>query len=118
MHRDPRVPLWHIEQAGADIERFIEGMDRDAWLRDPKTQAAVERKCGIISEALNRLHDSHPEHAARIPDLRSMIDFRNILAHGYDIVVPENIWDYARNNLPALRAVVQAMLDEPEPPEA
>ena len=44
MHRDPRVPLADVEQAGADIERFTAGMTRDAYLRDELTQAAVERK--------------------------------------------------------------------------
>ena len=111
MRRDPRVPLWDVEQAGADIERFIEGMGHDAWLQDRRTQAAVERKFEIIGEALNRLHKSHPEHADRIPNLPRIIGFRNVLTHGYDSIVPEDVWDYARTDLPALRVVVQAMLD-------
>ncbi len=117
MRRDPRVPLWDVEQAGADIERFIEDMDRDVWLQDRRTQAAVERKFEIIGEALNRLHKSHPEHAEQIPDLPRIIGFRNVLAHGYDSIVPEDVWDYARNDLPALRVVVQAMLNELGPTE-
>ncbi len=112
MHRDPRVLLWDIERASDDIERFTEGMERDTWLQDRRTQAAVERKFEIIGEALNRLQGSHPEQAARIPDLRRIIGFRNILARGYDIIVPEDVWDYARHDLPILRAVVRAMLGE------
>ena len=117
MRRDPRVPLSDVDRAGADIERFTEGMARDAYLRDGLTQAAVERKFEIIGEALNRLHGSHPEHAAQIPDLRQIISFRNVLAHGYDRVAPENVWDYARNDLPELRRVVQALLAGLRPPE-
>ncbi len=112
MRRDPRVTLWDVEQAGADIERFIKDLDRDAWL-----QAAVERKFEIVREALNRLHKSHPEHADRIPDMPGIIGFRTVLAHGYDSIVPEDVWDYARNDLPALRVVVQAMLGDLGPPE-
>ncbi len=115
MRSDPRVPLWDVEQTGADIERFIEDMDRDAWLRDRRTRAAVERKFEISGEALNRLYRSHPEHADQIPDLPRIIGFRNVLAHGYDSIVPEDVWDYARNDLPALRSVVQAMLNALEP---
>ena len=117
MHRDPRVSLADIEQAGADIARFIEGMDLEAYSADARTQAAVERKFEIVGEALNRLRGGHPEHAARIPDLRRIIGFRNVLPHGYDRVVPENVWDYATNDLPELRRVVQALLAELGPPE-
>ena len=94
MHRDPRVPLADVERAGADIKRFIDGITRNGYLRDELTQAAVERKFEIIGEALNRLHGSHPEYAARIPDLRRIIDFRNVLAHGYDSIMPANVWDH------------------------
>ena len=31
MHRDPRVLLSDVEQASADIERFIDGMTGDAY---------------------------------------------------------------------------------------
>ena len=61
MRRDPRVPLWDVEQAGTDIECFIKDMDRDAWLQDRRTQAAVERKFEIIGEALNRLQEAIPK---------------------------------------------------------
>ncbi len=118
MERDPRIPLWDIEQAGADIERFTAGMERDTWLKDRKTQAAVERKFEIIGEALNRLEAGNPEEAAQIPDLRRIIGFRNVLAHGYDIVVPEDVWEYVQDDLPALRRIVQTMLRGSRPPKA
>lgn len=44
MHRDPRVLLTDIDQAGADIERFIEGTDVGTYAENVLTQAAVERK--------------------------------------------------------------------------
>ena len=47
--------LADIDQAGADIERFIEGMDSGAYASDALTQAAVERKFEIIGEALARI---------------------------------------------------------------
>ncbi len=118
MRCDPRVLLWDIEQAGADIRRFTDSMERNAYLEDRRTQAAVERKFEIIGEALNRLQKSHPEHATRIPDLHRIIGFRNVLAHGYDSVMPEDVWDYARNDLPELRRVVQTLLAELERSEA
>ena len=91
-----------------DIERFTEDMDSSAYAADTRTQAAVERKFEIIGEALNRLQQVHPELAERIPRLRQIIDFRNLLIHGYASVIPERVWDYVENHLPELRRTVQA----------
>ena len=112
MRRDARVLLTDIDQAGADIQSFIDGMDVTAYAADTRTQAAVERKFEIIGEAVNRLHADHAELANRIPGMRRIIDFRNYLAHGYDHVAPRLVWLYATSNLSELRSVVQALLAE------
>ena len=101
MRSDPRILLADVDRAGADIERFIDGLDRETYVGDARTQAAVERKFEIIGEALNRLHQSHPDIADRIPPLREVVSFRNLLIHGYAAVIPDRVWDYAENDLPA-----------------
>lgn len=87
MQRDPRVLLTDIDQAGADIQAFIESMSSSAYTADARTQAAVEREFEIIGEAINRLHADHHDLAHRIPAMRRIIDSRNFLAHGYDHVL-------------------------------
>ena len=62
-------------------------MDSAAFAADARTQAAVERKFEIIGEAVNCLHKDHPELARRIPEMRRIVDFRNFLAHGYDLSI-------------------------------
>lgn len=115
MRRDPRILLADIEQAAVDIASYIEAMALEDFVRDGRTQAAVERKFEIIGEALNRLHGNHPELAARIPQLRRIVDFRNLLSHGYDRVLADRVWNYAQQNLPALQRIVQTLLAESEP---
>lgn len=117
MRSDPRVLLEDIDQAGSDLGRFVESMDNVAYAADVQTQAAVERKFEIIGEAMNQLHKTHPELAERIPRLRQIIDFRNLLIHGYKHVKPDRVWDYAMNDLPQLRRVVRELLTELGPPE-
>ncbi len=117
MQVDPRGLLAHIKEAGADIESFTEGMDTSAYAVDARTQAAVERKFEIIGEAVNRLQKVHPGFAEQIPEARKIVDFRNVLAHGYDHVVPELVWDYVQNHLPKLLRIVDALLVELESPE-
>ena len=41
MRRDPRVPLADIERAGAEIERFTEGMNGDAYAADTRLDIAA-----------------------------------------------------------------------------
>ena len=117
MRRDPRVLLADVDQAAEHIAHFTEGMDRKAYLADARTQAAVERKFEIIGEALNLLSSASPEIAEQIPALRVIVDFRNVLIHGYAVVIPERVWDYVVNDLPELHRIVQAQLAEMDPPD-
>ena len=118
MRPDPRILLADVDRAAADIVYFTEGMNREIYVGDARTQAAVERKFEIIGEALNRLHQMCPEIAGRIPPLREVVGFRNLLIHGYAIVIPDRVWDYAENDLPELHRIVRVLLAEMEPPEA
>ncbi len=74
MRPDPRVLLADVDRAAPDITRFTEGMARETYVGDARTQATVERKFEIIGEALNRPHQIQPEVAARIPSLRETVD--------------------------------------------
>ena len=82
-------------------------MDVAAILRHLK-----ERKLEIVGEALNRLSREDPELAARIPDIARVIGFRNVLAHGYEMVDEEVVWDAITSDLPALAAKAEALLTE------
>ena len=112
MKRDPRVSLLDVELAGSDIESYISNVEMREYIEDSQLQASVERKFEIVGEALNRLNKEYPEYAERIPDFRKIIDFRNLLIHGYDWVEPERVWKYAQNELPQLRKRVQELLTE------
>ncbi len=90
----------------------MEAMPLEAYIGDGRTQAAVERKFEVIGEALKRLHADHPGLAWRIPQLRRIVDFRNLRSHGYDRVLPERVWSCAGQDLPALQRIVETLLDE------
>ena len=118
MQRDPSVPLWDVNGAGADIGRFIGGMTHGAYLQDRRTEAAVERKLEIVGEALKTACGAViPSMQRGFPIYPRIIGFRNIPAHAYDIVAPEDVWDYARNDLLELRKAVQALPAELGPPD-
>lgn len=89
MARDPRALLADVLDAARSIERFRQGIDLDGFRADELVRAGVERKVEIVGEALNRLSHEHPDLAERIPDLARIVGFRNVLAHGYDVVDDE-----------------------------
>ena len=114
MQVDPRVILADIDQACADIESFTEEMDSEAYVVNGLVQAAVERKFEIIGEAVNRLSKHRPGLAEKIPQVRKIVNFRNVPAHGYDHVVPEFVWDYTQNHLPQLCETARMMISQLE----
>ena len=63
--------------------RFTTALSLEQYLEDDKTRAAVERVLEVCGEALNRLYLIAPAVAEKIPHVRDIIGFRNILAHGY-----------------------------------
>ncbi|MCH8549237.1 MAG: DUF86 domain-containing protein [Balneolaceae bacterium] len=79
------------------------GKSYEEFQKDRVLQLAIEREFEIIGEALYRLEKVEPDKLAdRIPEYRKIIDFRNILAHGYDIIDEAVVWDFVQNKVPKL----------------
>jgi uncharacterized protein with HEPN domain len=74
-------------------------------------QDAVLRNLQILSESTQRLSEAlkatHPE--INWPRIAA---FRNVLVHNYLGIDMEKIWDVIQNDVPDLKRVIQAMLDE------
>ena len=83
--REPTLALQDILDNIKMIEVFTSAMDWEAFRKDPKTIAAVERKLLLISEAAVRLGDQAPMLCPGLPwrDIRGM---GNWLRHQYDRV--------------------------------
>jgi uncharacterized protein with HEPN domain len=79
-------------------------------VQDGRTQAAVERKFEVIGEALTRLVRMESPILDCIPGYQRIISFRNVIAHGYDAIDHEIVWDVVVNHLPALRDEVDELL--------
>jgi uncharacterized protein with HEPN domain len=69
---------------------------------------AIERLFTIIGEALREASWLEPELANRITGYRRIIDFRNLLLHGYATVYDEGVWRIIEENLPLLLNEVRA----------
>lgn len=93
-----------------EVKQFIAGMTFDDYRADRKTQSAVERKFEIIGEALNRISRIDGEMLEQIRDYRSIISFRNILAHGYDSVDERVVWGIIEADLDHLIADAEKLV--------
>jgi uncharacterized protein with HEPN domain len=79
-----------------------------AFMTDSKTRKAVIRSYEVVGEIAKRLPDDLRSANSQL-DWRKLIGFRDFLAHHYEEVILNYIWD-AVEDLPTLRAAVEAML--------
>ena len=91
----------------AEVQNFIEGRSLAELLSDRVFQLILEREFEIIGEALFRIRNLDPLVFEQIPSGHRIIGMRNILAHGYDRVDYEILWDAANHELETLRIHIE-----------
>ncbi len=102
--------LYDMQQACAALAQFVKEKSFQDYLESELLRSAVERKLMVIGEALNRLLRLEPELEMQIPDARRIIDFRNILVHGYYAIEHETVWGILEKDLPTLTEKIDELL--------
>jgi uncharacterized protein with HEPN domain len=98
--------------AGQAIERFLEGRTLGQYVADEVLRSAVERQFEIVGEALSRALRVHPALSGSLPEASAVIAFRNVLAHGYDAVADDTVYDLAHEDLHELMERLVALLED------
>jgi len=101
-----RLPdyLDHMQQAATDACSFVEGLAKEEFLEDKRTQQAVIMSLIIIGEAATKVMDGYAEFVqahAEVP-WRNMRGMRNRIAHGYFDINLDVVWDTVQAALPEL----------------
>jgi uncharacterized protein with HEPN domain len=112
LRRNRKSLLWDASNAGTAIADMTAGKSFADFDNDLVLRSAVERQFEILGEALNRLDRLDVALAARIPDLRQIVAFRNILIHGYASIDRARVWRAVQDDLPPLRATLVELLGE------
>jgi uncharacterized protein with HEPN domain len=94
------------------IRPYTAGMDFVVYERDRLVRDGVERRLGIIGEALSRAADFDPDLRQQIPEFHRIVGLRNRVIHGYSVVDNEVIWDVVQNKLPTLEVSVATLLGD------
>ena len=100
--------LGHMLDAVTLAQSYVEGLSKDDFLRDRKTQQAVILNIVVIGEAATQLVDEHPTFAAQHPEVpwQKMRGMRNRMAHGYFDINLEVAWETVQHALPELECKI------------
>lgn len=96
--------IGHILEAAQCACSYIEGLSKDDFLADKRTQQAVILNIVVIGEAATKLAKDHPEFVNQHTEVpwRNMKGMRNRIAHGYFDIDIDIVWDTVQAALPQL----------------
>jgi len=114
MLRDESV-LLDIAGAAQQIIAFKQGMSKEMFLEDVKTQSAILHQLMVMGEAVKRLSSDFREKHDDIP-WGLIAGMRDVLIHVYDAVDLDEVWKTANDNVPELVSKLMPLM--PDKPDA
>ena len=115
MKRD-KAYLKHILDAISNIEKFIEGVNKENFLGNIEKQYAVLRGLEIIGEATKNLSEELKKKHPNIP-WKEIAGMRDKLIHQYFGVNLDLVWETIKTKLPELKTQISEILKEIEETE-
>ena len=109
MKKDSKVFICHILESIHLIEKYIDQLPREDFLKSISTQDAVIRRLEIIGEAVKNIP---PEFRDEYPDIpwRKIAGLRDVLIHGYFGVDLDLTWGIVKGDLPELERKIARIL--------
>ena len=94
-----------LVDATAKIERFVAGLDKDAFFASEVVQSAVIMQLAVIGELSKRLSDEFKERVS-LP-WRQIAGFRDRAVHDYYELDLEYVWLTIQDDLPLLKNALE-----------
>ncbi len=111
MSRD-NASLLDIVNAAKRILHFAQRLDKSALANNEEKQSAILYQVIIVGEATKRLSAEFRSQHPEVP-WKDIAGMRDILAHQYDRVNLNTLWDAIQTDIPELLALLQPLLPEP-----
>ncbi|HEY9740828.1 MAG TPA: DUF86 domain-containing protein [Coleofasciculaceae cyanobacterium] len=108
MSRDS-ASLLDIVKAGQLILQFAQGLNREELESDVLRQSAILYQIAIMGEATKRLSREFRQQHPEVPwdDVAGM---RDIIAHQYDRLDLNIVWQVIQRNIPELLSMIRPLL--------
>jgi uncharacterized protein with HEPN domain len=107
-HNDS-VCLQHMLEYAQKAVAMVRGRTREDLTKDEILGLALTRAAEIIGEAATRVSPEGQQRHAQVP-WPQIIGLRNRLAHGYDAVDMDILWDIVQQDLPPLIETLQSII--------
>ena len=104
--RDRQDYLSDMLEAADKVSSFVQGMTREMFLDDDRTQYAVVRGLEVIGEAAKKVPDAIRQFYPLIP-WRQVAGMRDKLVHDYFGVNAQVVWKTAIEDVPAIAATLR-----------
>jgi len=101
--------LWDMIQAIRQIQDFIANARYEDYLDSILLRSAVERQLEILGEAARRISEDFQQEHPEI-DWRNAINLRNLIAHRYEQIRQDIIWNIITKELPVLLKQLEPLL--------
>jgi len=108
MRRD-ETTLLSMAEAARWVVSFVQGLSKDAFLDDARTQSAVLYQLIVMGEAAKRLSTEFRTQHPEIP-LSLIAGMRDHLIHGYDLVDWDEVWKTATSDVADLLTLIEPLL--------
>ncbi|MEZ4506570.1 MAG: HepT-like ribonuclease domain-containing protein [Thermomicrobiales bacterium] len=112
LHRSAVDALLDLLDFCAEIEEFSQDRDTGDESLERMRYLAIERLFELLGESMKRALSADPTLEQQLPYARQIISMRNRLAHEYDNIDLDTIWDAADNHVPLLSRQVSEHLVE------
>ncbi len=108
---DLALALRQIVEFADEIATLVAKRARKDLDINREFRRALERCVELIGEAATRLPENWRASHSAIP-WRQIIAMRNVMIHGYDVVMADVLWDVAANDVPKLRSEIKLLLEK------
>jgi len=111
MKTDQSAFLNHILDAIKKIEKYIQGIDEQAFKENDLVQDGVIRQIEIVGEAVKRLSNEWTSQYPHIP-WQDIAGMRDKLIHNYFGVDIDTVWLTVEKDIPDLKEEISRLIEK------